>query len=422
MKQNLKDLFLRWKSVGIPQKGAVISLLILLVALPVSVMVALQPTNPFSRAQLPVTPPYTPPPTDSGKVCWNTKYVGLSASDFYLRIGNKRYPVQINRLSVSSDPGYSIYTTLEIIWYESDGVEMRINFYFRSDGKYWWVEELRTYNGQIPGDWLYYQHGLEVLKKPLGQAFVGDITLYSWQGDYAIGEIHFSNLMLHPFFQDKPAPTVTSVPTVSPTTTSRPTPTPTGWPTPTTSPLGECGSPCGGDVIGAYPPCRSGLVCYYGQPLPLPTGPGVCRNPACPTEPTDPYCNCLTTPIPVTPTPTPNPDNHAPVIMTRSLKTGYVDKPYETTFVAIDRDGDIMEIAVSGFPAELRQVSCDNSQLLGLSRKKCTIYGVPREANDYEVTFWVDDRQGGVVSRVFTLSIGEAGGSIVGNIRQLFGL
>lgn len=84
VKQELKDFFHRWKLAGLPQKGAVISLLLLLVALPVGVMLALQPTKLFSRATYPVTPPVTPSPwpqsTDMALV--------LNGKDTFVEIDN----------------------------------------------------------------------------------------------------------------------------------------------------------------------------------------------------------------------------------------------------------------------------------------------------------------------------------------------
>ena len=39
---------------------------------------------------------------------------------------------------------------------ERGGVEMRLNIYFASDGHDWWANEIRTYNGKSPGDWIEY--------------------------------------------------------------------------------------------------------------------------------------------------------------------------------------------------------------------------------------------------------------------------
>jgi hypothetical protein len=78
--------------------------------------------------------------------------------------------------SVNSDPGTPTYWTLELIWPEH-GVEMRMFVYFTSDGRDWWANEIRTYNGRAgdAADWTYYRGSF--FRSPIGRPFVGDLNL-----------------------------------------------------------------------------------------------------------------------------------------------------------------------------------------------------------------------------------------------------
>ena len=75
---------------------------------------------------------------------------------------------------LNSDPGGSDYWTLEVIWFEHE-VEQRLNMYFGSDGTDWWVDEIRTYDGYDPGEWVY-AYG-PFFQTPLGEAFEGDVEV-----------------------------------------------------------------------------------------------------------------------------------------------------------------------------------------------------------------------------------------------------
>jgi hypothetical protein len=88
-------------------------------------------------------------------IIWKTNYAKLAASNFYIRIGNQ-YFYGTEPMRITSDPG-SDHTTLEATWQEN-GVEMRLNMYFTMTDKLEWkMEELRTYNGERSGDWMYYK-------------------------------------------------------------------------------------------------------------------------------------------------------------------------------------------------------------------------------------------------------------------------
>jgi hypothetical protein len=109
----------------------------------------------------------------SQPVGWTTERVALTADDFRLDVNDLEFGVDVSP-QLNSDPGGSDYWTLEVTWFEHD-VEQRINMYFGSDGSDWWVDEIRTYDGYDPGEWVY-AYG-PFFRTPLGQAFEGDVQV-----------------------------------------------------------------------------------------------------------------------------------------------------------------------------------------------------------------------------------------------------
>lgn len=141
-------------------------------------------------------------PKNRRHIEWKTPQVELTADKFDLKIKGKktktqRFKADTQALSVHSDPGNPSYTTLEVEWTEK-GVPMRLYMYFASDGKRWRVTEVRTYNGQNPGNWLYYDgFGGKRLGKPLRE---DDFELKSKKDQSQLrGEIEFDDLRLLPF-------------------------------------------------------------------------------------------------------------------------------------------------------------------------------------------------------------------------------
>lgn len=121
--------------------------------------------------------PPQPPSVGAGNtVRWQTEVVSLDAADFFIEAGGVRYVDAPGAMRVRSDPGDLTYWTLEVEWREHDRV-MRLNLYFAADGRDWWVSEIRTYDGRDPADWIYYKGVF--FKRPLGQAFAGDVDLSS---------------------------------------------------------------------------------------------------------------------------------------------------------------------------------------------------------------------------------------------------
>lgn len=104
---------------------------------------------------------------------WKTDQVSFAADDFELVIDGESYFAQTAAVELHSDPGASDYNTLEVTWYEHDR-EMRLNIYFGANAKEWWSSEIRTYDGQMSPEWLYYLG--EFFHQPLGKAYVGDLS------------------------------------------------------------------------------------------------------------------------------------------------------------------------------------------------------------------------------------------------------
>lgn len=139
-----------------------------------------------------------PPPgatgTPSAPFHVETRQVSLSAGAIEIETGGKQF-VTAPPIDVDSDPGIrNAYTTLELTWQEH-GVEMRLFVYFGSDGREWWSNEIRTYNGSAQGDWITYTG--EFFRRPLGTPFVGDFTVAT--EDPVIGRLHISDMRLEAF-------------------------------------------------------------------------------------------------------------------------------------------------------------------------------------------------------------------------------
>lgn len=133
--------------------------------------------------------PGSPAPLDLA-----TKQVRLSADSMSITAGGKHFTAGGSIVDLNSDPGTrNKYTTIELVWNEG-GTEMRLNIYFASDGRDWWANEIMTYNGKSPGDWIDYRG--TYFRTPLGTAFTGDVDLAATD---APGHLHFSNLRLQPF-------------------------------------------------------------------------------------------------------------------------------------------------------------------------------------------------------------------------------
>lgn len=182
----------------------------------------------------PPTPTWEPPPSPSPEVKrpidWKTSTVSLKADDFYILIDGTKKFYPKGAIGVQSDPGNPKYTTLEVSWYQ-DGIDMRLNIYFHSDGGTWWSPELRTYDGEPRGEWIYYYGkyfesrigesylassvditSLDSSPEPKSTAQGGFGSLFTtpspWPTPREIhsGLIHFENLRLQAFTNISPIP------------------------------------------------------------------------------------------------------------------------------------------------------------------------------------------------------------------------
>lgn len=135
--------------------------------------------------------------SNPAKIAWKTSTVSLEATAVTIVADGQTFLPPASGVEVVSDPGDSQYTTLEVKW--TDGVEMRLYIYFRSDGKDYWADEVRSYNGKpTPGaDWIIYKGTM--FKAPLGQSYTApivDLTNADPAGNHAV---HLQNLKLRAF-------------------------------------------------------------------------------------------------------------------------------------------------------------------------------------------------------------------------------
>jgi hypothetical protein len=126
-------------------------------------------------------------------VSWMTETVTLTASDFWIVADGQVYGKDRAGLDIHSDPGSPTYTTLELTWTER-GNPMRFFIYLHADPSHWWSDEMRTYDGQSDGDWLFYRG--TYFSAPIGQTFHGDLDLTNAAEDQFRGELHLHGLAL----------------------------------------------------------------------------------------------------------------------------------------------------------------------------------------------------------------------------------
>jgi hypothetical protein len=126
-----------------------------------------------------------------------TRQVSLSADAVTIDAGARQF-VTVQPVRVRSDPGTGESTSLELTWREQ-GVEMRLFVYFTSDGREWWSDEIRTYDGTDPGEWITYEG--DFFRSPLGTPFTGDFTVTT--SEPGVGRLHLANARLEAF---RPAP------------------------------------------------------------------------------------------------------------------------------------------------------------------------------------------------------------------------
>lgn len=110
-------------------------------------------------------------------VVWKTRYVKLASSNFYIQIGDQTFYGDSD-ISVQSDPGTD-KTTLETSWMEN-GVEMRFFIYFqKTTDNSWEIYDLRTYNGQASGDWIYYDLSSNPVSAPINSRYFSSQQIFT---------------------------------------------------------------------------------------------------------------------------------------------------------------------------------------------------------------------------------------------------
>lgn len=159
----------------------------------------------------------TPPSATS--INWKTQYAYLLASDMVITANGKVFKgATSGPMTVHSNPASATYTTLESTWTEN-GVEMRMYIYFDASACTkslppqcnWRITELRIYNGNAQGDWIYFKGGDTIsVGARVGTAYTNpSLTLTS--SESGIGKITFTNIRLQAFTnQVTTTPTPTS--------------------------------------------------------------------------------------------------------------------------------------------------------------------------------------------------------------------
>jgi len=128
-------------------------------------------------------------------VHWSTQQVTLEADVVTIDVGGDRFTAPADAL-VDSDRGDTRYQTLEIAWMEH-GVAMRWYIYFTSDGREWWSNEMRTYDGQNDGEWVTF--GGTYFRRPIGSPFVGDLDIRATNDQGITSRLYVRGLRLEAF-------------------------------------------------------------------------------------------------------------------------------------------------------------------------------------------------------------------------------
>ena len=123
--------------------------------------------------------------------------IRFQASGLAIDAGGQRFTLDPATATVASDAGDPTYRTLEWTW-QQNGVEMRLNLYFASDGTRWWVSELRVRDGRAKAEWLTVPGPL--FERPIGTAYEGPVDLTT-VGATGPGRLVVDRLVLLPTFK-----------------------------------------------------------------------------------------------------------------------------------------------------------------------------------------------------------------------------
>jgi hypothetical protein len=140
--------------------------------------------------------------------------IRFQANGLVIDAGGQRFTLDPATAAVHSDPGDATYRTLEWTWTQN-GVGMRLNLYFASDGDRWWVSEIRTYDGRQPGEWLTATG--RFFERSVGSAYDGpvDMTLPDAKKGTGVGRLRIDRLVLLPTFKP-PIVSATTGPVANP--------------------------------------------------------------------------------------------------------------------------------------------------------------------------------------------------------------
>jgi hypothetical protein len=130
------------------------------------------------------------------RVSWRTSQVSLSVEQFRITASGIDFLAAVPEIELHSDPGTPEYWTFESNWKEYDR-EMRLFIYFVSDGKTWWADEIRIYDGSQKGEWIRFRG--RFFETPIGGTYRGDLDLSGISDDGNPGSLTLGGLELRMF-------------------------------------------------------------------------------------------------------------------------------------------------------------------------------------------------------------------------------
>ena len=116
----------------------------------------------------------TGPAVAGNAVHWRTDVVDLRAREFWLDAGGRRFHANVADLKLASASSGTTYWSLQLLWLE-DGLLPRLDLYFGSDGKTWWIDHVWAGEGSAEATPLF-AHGPST-RVAVGEPFAGDIDL-----------------------------------------------------------------------------------------------------------------------------------------------------------------------------------------------------------------------------------------------------
>lgn len=108
-------------------------------------------------------------------VSFETAQVSLSAESLVVHANGERFTPASPRVRVDGMRDFTNRETSMVLNWRQHDVEMRVRFFFVSDGVDWWASEVWTYDGRQDSDWL--QNRGEFFRQPMGESFEGDVDI-----------------------------------------------------------------------------------------------------------------------------------------------------------------------------------------------------------------------------------------------------